>query len=689
MPNTNDLIKPIDKLPSELWSYILNKLDPRDQSSTSAKLMVALPNAPIDHKFLYIHINLKNDKQVKNLNLKLISDKQIKLSINYNAYLGKSLRHSALLGDPQLLINVYNEFKHLELISIYVGPAFAPEHLKDFFLKPRNNLKSLIINFRPYLKRRSYYQFLKGAYFDSTLEHLSNEWPINKDLTRISFIQDNPPIESYKHHYERLPTKFEEENFELIDHSTYLSSYSGSGGTIPFTRKLLTDDLPKKFAHPIVFFNLNSCLSQFATSLLLSTVEHLRLRIPLRDVASSISVNGSLPNIRSLDLSTTFMRVNGPDANYANLLRRLNNLEYLILDQTDLLGPEANLNNLVARDKARRNARAVGQISATCGLVKSKMLQIAINEFVAEERAHLMQFNESNHNIIRNEEVNEEIQQQLNQPRRRINTSRRAFQANFSIRNTTENTQSVPRLSTAARAYLEHAPVEYLVLPQLPKLKSIGVGVPKRVKLARRSEWSREFKRGWNEGCLKVIENIQSSYKALMKSLEDESHNDHHNHNVHHHKTKHHNKYKTYGKSNTQSNTRSSNRNQQNRKKKIELITFDDVYHLPLDSTLPPSFLDKFPNLKPCPTQLEILDLLNLATEVENNPPVFCTNAQCDHPHGIDVDVNDDSDRNSNSSGNESENTDNENEDENDINEVINCEKECAHKTMYNVWCDV
>ena len=78
MPNTNDLIKPIDKLPSELWSYILNKLDPRDQSSTSAKLMIALPNAPIDHKFLYIHINLKNDKQVKNLNLKLISDKQIK-----------------------------------------------------------------------------------------------------------------------------------------------------------------------------------------------------------------------------------------------------------------------------------------------------------------------------------------------------------------------------------------------------------------------------------------------------------------------------------------------------------------------------------------------------------------------------------------------------------------------------------
>ena len=30
MPNTNDSIKPIDKLPSELWSYILNKLDPRD-----------------------------------------------------------------------------------------------------------------------------------------------------------------------------------------------------------------------------------------------------------------------------------------------------------------------------------------------------------------------------------------------------------------------------------------------------------------------------------------------------------------------------------------------------------------------------------------------------------------------------------------------------------------------------------
>lgn len=123
---------------------------------------------------------------------------------------------------------------------------------------------------------------MKGAYFDSTLEELATRWPTNPNLTRLSFIQDNPPSIDYKASKERLPIK-EEESVDLVDHSTYLNSYSGGPSTI-FKNRLLTDDLPKKFAHPIVFFNLSQCLTKFASSGFASSVEHFRLRVPQRDV---------------------------------------------------------------------------------------------------------------------------------------------------------------------------------------------------------------------------------------------------------------------------------------------------------------------------------------------------------------------------------------------------------------------
>ena len=146
------------KLPSELWSCVLEQLDPRDQSSTSAALMIAFPKAPIDFKHVWTHIHLRNEIQVKALNLKLVNDREMKLSLQTQPHLGQSLRHSALLGDPYYLINVYETLKQAHLLSIFVGPAFAPEHLKDLFRKPRSNLETLNIHFRPYLKRRSYYQ---------------------------------------------------------------------------------------------------------------------------------------------------------------------------------------------------------------------------------------------------------------------------------------------------------------------------------------------------------------------------------------------------------------------------------------------------------------------------------------------------------------------------------------------------
>lgn len=156
----------LTRLPSELWSCVLEQLDPRDQSSTTAALMIAFPKAPVDFKHVWTHIHLRNEVQVKALNLKLVNDKEMKTSLQTQPFLGQSLRHSALLGDPYYLINVYEALKQAHLLSIFVGPAFAPEHLKEFFLKTRSNLKTLNIHFRPYLKRRSYYQWVQFEVYE-------------------------------------------------------------------------------------------------------------------------------------------------------------------------------------------------------------------------------------------------------------------------------------------------------------------------------------------------------------------------------------------------------------------------------------------------------------------------------------------------------------------------------------------
>lgn len=654
------------KLPSELWSAILEQLDQKDQSSTSAALMIAFPKAPVDFKHVWMHIHLRNELQVKALNMKLMNDREMKLILQSQSYLGQSLRHTAMLGDPYFLINVYESLKHVQLLSIFVGPAFAPEHLSEFFNKPRNNLRTLNIHFRPYLKRRSYYQFLKGAYFDSTLEQLALNWPINPNLSRLSFIQDNPPSLDHKESKERLPLHVEQSE-DLIDHSTYLESYSG-GPTSYFKKRILTDDLPKKFAHPIVFFNLSHCLTQFSTSPFASSIEHMRLIIPQRDVATSLAIKDSLPKVKSIDLSTTIMKVIGPDANLSNLLRKLRNLEYLILDQTDVLGTDVTYTNVVARDRARKSARAIGQMSATTGLVHAKNIEIAINEWVAEQRASFMQFDES---II--ERQQDERNEEVAQPRRRINTGRRAFQANFSIRTEqTPDTRTLPRLSNAAKAYLENAPVKYLVLPELPKLKALTVGVSDQVKKCRREEWHKEFEKGWREGCNKVVETIEQIYKAWMKSIEDDCTGDGSTTNkTITQKTK--NKYKTYGKSNNQPRAQRSQVN----KKKVEIIKLEDAKDNEISqSTLPNNFKDHFKSMSVCLDEKQVLELIERASDREYQVPIFCTKAKCEHP------------RNGDSDG-ESEDELEEGVESDKEEEIIECPSNCAHRVTWDIWKDV
>ena len=151
------------------------------------------------------------------------------------------------------------------------------------------------------MKKASYYQFLKGSYFDSTFDLISN-WP-STSLTRLSIVQDPLPQPQEGTH--------------------------------------------KPFAQPIVFFSLTP-LTRLSLSPATEKVTHIRLRVPSRHLVRFIAPQSldileyryPFPNATFMDLSTSSIQ------SFDDLELLLNfvgggRLRHLILDNTGLCGGSA------------------------------------------------------------------------------------------------------------------------------------------------------------------------------------------------------------------------------------------------------------------------------------------------------------------------------------------------------------
>lgn len=82
-------------------------------------------------------------------------------------------------GDADIMNNIIGRMPALDTLRLNVGTNFAPEHLEDAFAKPRP-LERILVRFKPYVEKASYYQFLKGTYFDTCKlppSHLSDLQP--------------------------------------------------------------------------------------------------------------------------------------------------------------------------------------------------------------------------------------------------------------------------------------------------------------------------------------------------------------------------------------------------------------------------------------------------------------------------------------------------------------------------------
>ncbi|KAG6813979.1 hypothetical protein H0H92_004472 [Tricholoma furcatifolium] len=182
--------------------------------------------------------------------------------------------------DADVLIGLLGLLPNLRTLNVWIGPSnFTPEHLDEMLKAPMPSLEYLSIRFRPYVKKATYYQFLKGSYFDSSLL----AWP--QGLPALSIVQDS-----------------------------------------------FTQDTATRFAQPIVFFRLDLHLSLLVHSR--PDLTSLRVRIPSRAVVHPLTVPYSSPSttvvppLHFLDIATS----TASESDIEKLLIHFTTLHHLVLD---------------------------------------------------------------------------------------------------------------------------------------------------------------------------------------------------------------------------------------------------------------------------------------------------------------------------------------------------------------------
>ncbi|EPQ60300.1 hypothetical protein GLOTRDRAFT_19570, partial [Gloeophyllum trabeum ATCC 11539] len=271
-------------LPPELYYAILNHVPSDNLQQTILSLSCALPSSPVPVHLLFHSIRLRYPDQVVRLTRRLKKGPE-------DALLVKQFSLETWTVDADVLINLVRTLPNLTSLSLFVGPNFAPEHMEDLFHSPWAKLRFIGLRFRPYVQKATYYQFMKGAYFDSMLDHLSKWDP--DSLPVLSVIQDplDPALSKMQH-----------------------------------------------FAQPLVFFRLDPFTS-LVRAPVLRALTHFRLRVPARQVAQYVyAAPGALARVEHVDLSTC----NVSEREVELVLGRFSRLRHLVLDNCSILRGEFN-----------------------------------------------------------------------------------------------------------------------------------------------------------------------------------------------------------------------------------------------------------------------------------------------------------------------------------------------------------
>ncbi|WVQ78905.1 hypothetical protein IAT38_000996 [Cryptococcus sp. DSM 104549] len=424
-------LPPILQLPPELIDHLLTQVPPDILQLTALALTRVFPDHFISKRHLWKHLVVYRAGQLMPLWRKLQEDEGMRDGVR--TFCMQSWR-----GDADILNNVMRRLNNIHALMLNIGTNFAPEHLEEMFIDPRQGLERMELRFRPYVEQASYYQFLKGSYFDTAIETLTKSWPSTPSFTHLSIVQDLPPRStvpptarnsarnsaaaslsnsfadlrlaeaggtgagaapanaagtggtastSDSEHSDRStpPTSASDDLTDPADPTGLAAKrYTGHG---PFGNPYLNEKAgltrPKSFAQPIVFFDIQ-CLAKFGAAAVAEHLTHLRLRVPSRDLARVLTMSPPrgahsetiFPELRYLDISTTNVRL---DTTLSALLRQYSKLEHLVLDRVNLFG-------FMARDKGQEMCNDLGGVIVSAGLARGKERERQIAAWELGER---------------------------------------------------------------------------------------------------------------------------------------------------------------------------------------------------------------------------------------------------------------------------------------------------------------
>lgn len=147
---------PLDDLPGELYSAIIEQLPEEDYQFTTVSLIRALPHCSVSNHHLYTRIRIGKPEQavacylhirkLKNEYKDDIDDPRCPLTWI------RSLSVESWSVDADVVLNMVSMLPraHLKSFNLWIGANnFNPEHLEEMFGKSFDNLKYLGIRFRP------------------------------------------------------------------------------------------------------------------------------------------------------------------------------------------------------------------------------------------------------------------------------------------------------------------------------------------------------------------------------------------------------------------------------------------------------------------------------------------------------------------------------------------------------------
>ncbi|KAG8745037.1 hypothetical protein FRC10_009011 [Ceratobasidium sp. 414] len=451
----------LSDLPSDIYTTILSHIPPPDRQQAVLNLSRALPRSPVPTHQIYEHIIIHTPHAVLDLYhiFRTTRRGQEHQQLYNPSSRVKSICVRTWAPDADLVANLLALLPNVPVVQLCVGTTYGPEHLQEIFVKPRLELRSLQLRFRPYVKQATYLPFLKGAYFDSSIVELT-KWPATEHnhLENLSITQDTI---SYKAHIQ--------------------------------------------FAQPLAFFSFK-VLTDLATSPIGQHISALRVSVPAKPVASYLcSEPNSFPRLTFLDISTTSLPPPSAERGIEKLLSQLIRLRHIVVDR-----------NAGTMPRDSPGWTSLGRACALAGVGRAKAREKEIQEWFEARRREeaVVQAANPEQAAVAERAVGPTLAPRVRRGRKGLAT------ATISLRDPQPQPRRVSAsTSTAARNTPQDQDAPDVrrirIVPSPPTLETFSTAFagPSNPTSQQRADWTNAFTTGFLDGC--------RTLNAIWKRMQD------------------------------------------------------------------------------------------------------------------------------------------------------------------------